>query len=473
MISFFRINDPFRIIVLFVLLLLVRLPYYIHGITLTLPELNHLLVGESLANGATLYVSLWEDISPLSAWIYMLIDYVFGKSTWVYHILGFFLMFYQSILFNAITYKNKLYNEGTYVPALIYGILMSLSSDMYPLSPILMSSTFILLAMNNIFRQVEFRIKADEPIFYIGVYLGIATLFYFPSAIFGGIALIILAFFSSTIGRRYLLVVYGFLLPLFLVISYFYIIDGASAAWTVFSTKVFSPNKIDYLSYQTVLYITAPVVLFFIIGIFRVFKRNRFSNYQLRLIQLVIVWLLLSFGLLFWMEKLISSYIIFVPTIAVIITHYFLLIKKSFKTELIFMFFLTAILYVNMALIFNWLGIQKQIDRSHTMVLNTPYEKFVKDKKVVVLGNNLSIYRNASLATPFIDWGLASETLLQPNYYGKATMIHKGFVENPPEIIIDLENIMPQLKESIVFIDKNYNKIEKGVYKLKEDLSSK
>lgn len=467
MLSFFRINDPSRIIILFVLLLLVRLPFYIQGLSLTLPELNHFLVGESLANGATLYVSLWEDISPLSAWVYMFLYFVFGKSIWVYHVFGFILMFFQSLLFNSITYKNKLYYENTYVPALIYGLLMSLSSGVYSLSPILMSSTFILLAMNNIFRQVEFRIKADEPILNIGVYLGIAALFYLPTAVFGFIALIILAFFSSTISRRYFLVFYGFALPLLLLMTYLYFNDGINTVWNIFSAKIFNPNRAEDTSYQPVLYIVAIPLWFFVIAFFKVFKRNRFSNYQMRLVQLVIVWLLLSLVLLFWTEKLITSFILFVPAFAIIITHYFLLSKKSFKAELIFMFFIVGIIFLNMSMIFNWFGLEKYIGQKNSIVLLTPYEKYVKDKKVVVLGDNLHIYQNATLATPFLDWQLSSETVKQPDYYRKAAVIHAGFVNDPPEIIIDLENVMPSLQYRIEFLNDNYTKIAKNIYSKK------
>ena len=446
-----------------------RLPFYFQGLTLTLPELNHFLVGESLSNGANLYVSLWEDISPLSAWFYMFLYFIFGKSIWIYHVLGFILVFFQSVLFNSITYRNRLYHENTYVPALIYGLLMSLSSEMYSLSPILMSSTFILLAMNNIFRQVEFRIKADEPILNIGVYLGVAALFYLPSAIFGFIALIILAFFSSTIGRRYLLVFYGFALPIFLLITYLYFNDGINTVWNIFSTKVIDSNELENINYQSVLYILAIPLVFFIISFFRVFKRNRFSNYQMRLIQLVIFWLLLSLTLLFWTEKLITSFILFIPSFAIIITHYFLLSKKTFRSELLFMFFFGGIIFLNTSMVFNWFDIEKFIDQKHNLVLSTPYDKYVKDKKIVVLGDNIHIYQNASLATPFLDWQLSSETVKQPDYYRKANAIHNGFINDPPEIIVDLENLMPNLQYRIKFLNNNYTKVAENIYSKKND----
>lgn len=467
MFSFFKINDPSRIIILFIVLLIVRIPFYINGIQLTIPELNHFLIGESLTNGSTLYISLWEDISPLSAWLFMLIHFIFGKSIWVYHVLGFFLMFYQSLLFNSITYRNRLYNDNTYVPSLIYGLLMNLSFGMYTLSPILISTTFILLALNNVFRQVEFRMKADEPILYIGLYLGLATLFYLPAALFGFITIAILLIFSNTIGRRYLLVIYGFALPLLLVVSYYYLIGGADDAWEIFSAKIFNPNKVEYQNRQSLILLISLPLVFFIIGLLRIFQRTRFSNYQMRLVQLIMLWLLASLPILYWTEKLIVSFTIFIPAFAVIITHFFLLVKRGVKAELVFSIFLIGIIYINLAIIYNWHGIDKYIDHDNVLVVDSPFANEVKNKKTVILGDDFSLYKEAMLATPFLDWQLAKETLRNPDYYQNATDIYNGFVNDPPEVIVDLEGLMPSLQHRIIFINENYEKVKGKIYHLK------
>lgn len=444
------------------------MPFYFNGIQLTLPELNHFLVGESLANGATLYIDVWEDIGPFSAWLYMGLYFVFGKSLWAFHILSFLLMFYQCLLFNSITYRNKLYNDSTYVPALIYGLLMNLSFGMYSLSPILISTTFILLALNNVFKQVEFRMKADEPILNIGIYLGVATLFYLPAGLFGIITLAILVIFSSTIGRRYLLVIYGLILPPLLIVGYYLLINGIGPAWNIFTTKIFNPNKLEYQNLQSLLLLVGIPVLFLFFGFVRVFQRTRFSNYQMRLIKLVVLWLLLSLIILYWAELLIASFILFVPPFAIIITHYFLLVKKKFKVEFIFLFFIVGIVVLNNSILFNWFEIERYIAHDKVLVQVSPYKKYVVDKKIVVFGDDLSIYNDASLGTPFLDWQLSKETLTNPDYYENATKIYSGFVNDPPELIVDLENLMPGLQKRIVFLEENYEKVNVNIYRLKK-----
>ena len=120
-------------------------------------------------------------------------------------------------------------------------------------------------------------------------------------------------------------------------------------------------------------------------------------------------------------------------------------------------------------MLYNWFSVNTYIDNSHEQLLITSYDDKVADKRILVLGDNLHIYKKASLATPFLDWQLSSETLKEPNYYGKSARIYLGFTDqNPPEIIIDLENCMPILQKNILFLEQNYFKTEDNVYLLKQ-----
>ncbi len=92
---------------------------------LTIPELKWMIVGESISLKNILYLDVWDYLAPLSAMIYALIDSVAGRSQWGYQILAIFVVFIQCYLFNQLLISNKAYKENTYVPALIYAILMS------------------------------------------------------------------------------------------------------------------------------------------------------------------------------------------------------------------------------------------------------------------------------------------------------------------------------------------------------------
>ena len=69
MLSYFRINDPLRIITVLFLLFLLRLPVLLSGGPITVNELNWMLVGERLAEGNIIYNQLIDNISPLASFV--------------------------------------------------------------------------------------------------------------------------------------------------------------------------------------------------------------------------------------------------------------------------------------------------------------------------------------------------------------------------------------------------------------------
>ena len=209
MLSFFRINDPYRLIFVLILIFLARLPYLISADFLTIPELNWMVVGEKLSDGAFLYVDAWDELGPLSAIVYWIIDLLFGRSQLAYQIIGIIIFFIQCAYFNVFLLKHKVFNENSYVPAMIYAVLGLITFNSITLSPQLMGLTFILPVFDGLFSHMETRRRVDENPLNIGIYTGLASLFYLPYIFFIVIWFFVLLIYSSTIGRRYLLMFYG------------------------------------------------------------------------------------------------------------------------------------------------------------------------------------------------------------------------------------------------------------------------
>lgn len=426
-----------------------------------------MLVGERLAEGATLYVGLWEGIAPLSAWLYMVIHFLFGKSLWAYHIIALLIAFLQCVIFNNVTRNNRAYIDNNYLPAAIYGILISISYDMYTLTPVLMSTTFILLALNNIFSQVEFRMKKDERILSIGIYIGMAALFYLPAAIFSVITILALAIFSSTIGRRYLLILYGFILPCFIIGLYYFVIGELGSLFRIFSYKAASPDRIQYLDLTSTAVLLAVPLFFLLMAIIRILKRSRFSNYQVRLIQLVLLWMFTSIPVLLWSDRTVINFMLFLPGAAFLITHYFNLMRGRVASELTFTVMTIGIIMISLSSYCGWFGIDRFVNYNKMNVVGTQYDELVKDKKILVIGDDVNIYKESSLATPFLDWPLSEQVLTQPDYYDNISLIFQVFKSDKPEVVIDLENALPAIMKRIPLIEDSYKLTEPNVYVLK------
>ena len=183
MIGFFKINDPLRIGFAFVLLWLIRIPVFVFDFPMLKPELTWFLIGEKINDGWVMYKDLDANTGVFSSLVYAAANFVAGRSHFFLFIISSLLVFLQAIMFNISLNVNGMLKEKSFVPALIYIILSSLFVDFYTLSPPMMATTFLILALGVMFNQLK-QSRLDSSFFMIGFHTGIATLFYSPAFLF-------------------------------------------------------------------------------------------------------------------------------------------------------------------------------------------------------------------------------------------------------------------------------------------------
>lgn len=466
MLNYFRINDPYRLIIIFLLLLAIRLPIMLNDNALTLPELNYMLVGEMLNDGSTLYEGIWDNIAPLSASAYMIIDFLFGRSQLAYQIIALVLVAFQCLVFNRLLLRNKAYNENTYIPGLVYGLLMSFFFDFLTLTPVLMGTTFLLLALNNIFNHIEFRAKQDEMILNIGLYLGIAYLFYLPNIIFGVAALLVFAVFTGTVARRYILMLFGFSLPMLLAACYF-LLKGRLAIFIYnFLDPLLNYEVEQYMSFQEILILFSVPIGLLILALVRVNQRARFTNYQARLTQVMFVWIVFSIGFVFLSGVFApNTFMVFVPSGAFFLSHYLLLIKKRWMAEIAFQVLFASVILFNLGTFFDFFYSAKLLHYDDYLVKKV--DKWT-GKRILVLDYDMAPYVNAYPATPFLNWQLSEELFRNPEYYDNLTILQKGFSGDFPEVIIDKHGVMSPVFDRLPALESKYDKKAGNIYYLKK-----
>ncbi|MDN5203990.1 hypothetical protein QQ008_21545 [Fulvivirgaceae bacterium BMA10] len=467
MLSYFKINDPYRLVGVFIIILLFRWSLFT-DLPTTKPELNWLIIGEKLSQGGHMYVDVWDDVAPLSATVYWILNELFGRTNTPYYVISILLVFIQAFVFNNILLTHRAYNESSYLPALIYAILMSLVYDFYTLSPVLMSLTFTLMAINNVLVQVVERSK-NQLVLRTGLYFGIAFLFYYPSFLFVIATSIAFLLFTGTRPRGYLLLIYGFLLPFIFTWIYFYLLGAIKPFYINYLFSSFFIVEKGLVNFGTIIGSVAVPMFFLVIALVKTFQTTRFTNHQVRFQQIFFTMMILSaFSWLFISRRAPFQWIIFVPGIAFFLNHYFLQIRKRWKAEVIFTTFLVAVVYINVSVFLKSNSLKNIINYESLLLQETPWDNMVDSKKVLFIGNNLDVYKNAKLATPYLNWDLAAMQLSKPNYYDNITAIFRNFQKDAPQVIIDDQGIMENLFEKMPTIKSKYRKVGSGnVYQLK------
>jgi len=88
----------------------------------------------------------------------------------------------------------------------------------------------------------------------------------------------------------------------------------------------------------------------------------------------------------------------------------------------------------------------------------------VENKKILVLGDDLSYYKNNSLATPFLNWDNARRLFLNINDYENILTVFSNLKTDYPEYIIDQNGVLPDLMNYIPELKMNYSLVKDNVY---------
>lgn len=460
MLRYFRINDPYRLISLLALLTLASLPLLIDLPAMTLQELKGMVLGE-VVGSKILYVEIIDRTAPLMALTEGLLNAVFGRSLLARHILALIIIFFQAAYFSILLINNKAYNENNYVPALIFGFLCFFSFDLLAIRPELLASSLLLLALNNLFKEIEFRVDRDSIVLNLGFFLGLSSLFIFSYTIFLPGAIFILIVFARITLRKILLLLFGYALVHAVVFTLYYCFEQTDDLWTHFYLANFSKTGVSLVGMSSILVLGAAPLGYFVFSLFMLTREARFTKYQSQLLQVIFGWLAIAIvQLLLTAERTPHSFFTFIPPAAYFISHYLLLIRRKWIAEIMLWILILGLLSINLA---SRKGSVKGVD--YTLLFPTPskYEKIIINKKVMIVGNDISLYRQNKLSGYFIDWELSRKYFERPDYYENIIKINRAMTEDPPDVIVDESGLMGPVLERIPQWSRAYRK-EKAVY---------
>ncbi len=454
MLRLFRINDPYRLVLIFIILIIIRGAWLIYGLPVPLFGFKWQLLGNWLAQGHMMYADCYDYTGPLSTFVYKWLALVFGDSRWIHVILSTLLIILQAAILNNIFLKNKAYHENTYVLAFIYVILMCGVMDHFMLSPQLMSITFIIISINNLFKRIDNQ-ATDEMFLTSGIYLGIATFFYLPAAVFLISYLISFLLFSTAIARRLILFSVGSVIVYLIVLGYFFWYGAEEYFHASFFIYGIFRIKNFYLDYQDFM-IQSMAILFSTLFSLSILFTSRFTNFQQKTQRVMLIFLLAAVGCIWLSPELSGAEIIFaVPSIAFFLTHYFLLLRRRWTRTLIPHFFILLILIFPLV----WMK-YLHLDDLYIEETSSSYQ----NKRIMMIGNDLTIYSGNTIASPFFDEFVSKKRMEGLKYYEEATEIFGTIESADADIIIDQWGYFPRMMELFPRLGSDYQQ-ENGVYK--------
>lgn len=458
MLRFFRFNDPYRLLFVFAIVLVLGIKTEFEFPALTTPELKGILVGEMMADGKRLYSEVWDSMPPVTAYVQYVLDLLFDRAQLPRHIITGLLIFFQAAFFGILLINNRAFNESNYLPSLLFGVLAFFSFDTVSFTREVIGSTLLLLAINNLLKEVEFKRQHDETMHNLGLYLGLASLSVFSYIIFFVGVVVLLFVFTRVEPRRFLLFLFGFALPHGLLNTWYFWNNELSYLRTNFYSANLEWNPVALISSKSLLILAALPMVYFVFSLVMLRRDARLTKYQSQIFQVMFFWLI--FGLLeilFSRHRTPQALLVCVPPIAYFINHYLLLINRKWIAESMLWILIIGVLTMASLSVRN---LWTSVDYSKLFV--APSTLAESNRKVMVLADDLAPFQKNKPAGFFLEWNLSEPVFHVTHYYQHVLAVAGAFEKDPPDLVIDPENKLAAFMPYLPDIQKKYKR--EGIY---------
>ncbi len=461
MLNFFRVNDPFRLLgVLFYILGLGVLYYFLDPFGLTQTQISWIVSGERALEGYLPFKDIIDDTGPLSVAVFALFEKVFGRDLLAYEIAGRLLILWQAIYWNLVLLKYRVFSETSYLPAVLVVCLFHFSFDMLSLSPALLGSCFLMLAIGQLFSKTVLQNKQSESTLLIGIYAGLAFGFhpvfiiFLPYMIFSGIAI------SGFSFRELLLSVTGFLLPVLGISTFYFWNDGLFELFRVWPMSFFSPR----ISYQDLLswgvLAIFPIILagvgYFLCAVVRGSTIN-----QQKQRQLLMLWLIVScFELFLIKDQAGFQLVILIPTLSYLLTQFFHLFNRSMVANGLFF---VLVFGLPIGAIFFW---SDYFANNPEYLISSELEKNPSEG-VMSLQSDLSPLATKKLDGPFLNYGMSEVYCSNTETLGEKAKLFQLLENQKSQEVLDPNGTFQKVLEGLPALQSQYRKEGRSTYLLR------
>lgn len=420
------------------------------------PEMIWMLIGERMAEGNHMYTDILDDTGPLAAGTYWLLHLVFGRSVLIYKVLAGLIVFLQMVYLNSLFMRYKSFDENTYIPALVVLILFYCSFDLVTLSPALMGSTFIVLALGQLFAQTVLQKEGSDSVLLVGLYSGIALCFHFPLVIFLPYLILAGVVVSSFSFRQLLLSLIGYFIPIGICALYYFWIDALPQFVVEYILVGRLGEVYAHVSYRDLLLLYITPLFFGIIGIFLSSLFKSLTVNQQKQLQLMLIFLFFAASSILLVNRRTPyQLLILIPSLAYFISMFLNAAKRGFVNKILSYVFVIGIPLMG----FGWWSVKDSQNKLEDYaVIAKPEHDISKNKKVLVLGTDLGFYKDAYQVTPYLNYYISREVLADFEDFKDMSEAYKNFLEEKPELVVDQDGVFQNLLQRIPLLKEKYRK---------------
>lgn len=420
------------------------------------PEMIWMLLGERMADGKHMYIDIIDDTGPLSGGVFWVVHLVFGKSALAYKVIAIFIVLFQVIYVNYLFIRYKSFEDNTYIPAFVMTVLFYVSFDLVTLSPALMGSTFIVLALGQLFSQTVLQKEGSDAVLLVGIFGGIAACFHFPLATFLPFLLVSGIVVSGFSFQQIIVSLIAYAMPLVFCALYYFWIDGFEAFFFEF---IIAPRLIEsyaHVTFRDLALLFALPLFFSVMGFFVGFIFKSQTVNQQKQLQLNLIFSIFAVSaILLTNRRAPYQFIVILPALTYFISLLLVVYKKGIAIKI-----LTAVFVIGIPAIgITWTLMQINTGKIKTYsVTFEEKHEISKGRKILVLGEDMGYYQNASLSTPYLHFRLSKNVIQDQEDLENTVKVYENFLKERPEIVFDEEEVFSGLLDRIPILSQFYEK---------------
>lgn len=261
-------------------------------------------------------------------------------------ILAVFLLVAEAFFLNHICEKYNIVAKKTNFPAFIYVLLMSSTQLFIRMHPLIFANLFLLLSIERLLSSYH-KEEAFAHVFDAGLYIGIASLFYFPALVTFPMVWVALIVIRTFVWREWIISFLGLLLPYIFILTYYYWFDKVEF---FLLDKIFYPSSEAKYSLEaepwTFLFLCFSLLGLMVLSFLKLTQGLPVNTILSRNVLVVFIWMVALSLLAFFMAPVLNIlYFSFVAIpFSIYLSHFLLSIKKGWIAELLFSAWFMAML---------------------------------------------------------------------------------------------------------------------------------
>jgi hypothetical protein len=302
-----------------------------------------------------LIIALWMQafIKPISLVgdqnqmpLYDLLQRITYGSIIAINIVGLVILIVLSLLVVRLNEKYVFIRQRTDLPAFVFALISTGTISLYGMHPSLLAGFLLFFAIDSVFAIYQgSRTLAKS--FESGLFIGIASIAYLFSFVYIFWFWIALAFMGYFRPREILAGFIGFLLPLFITFSIYFLNDNLTELFNTVSVLFSIDFQSDYSLFQKIYWsLIAVFILISSAFMTNVVEEKKISSRKYFMILFVFFIAVIGNFFLFSSTGTELYYLVLIP-VTYIISHYFVLSNYSWVKELLFAIFVISSILVH------------------------------------------------------------------------------------------------------------------------------